>query len=332
MRVRRQHGGSRTMPSTQLEADARAPGAARTFIATQLKDSPDEMRERACQVVSELVTNSVRFGHGEQIRVDAHLRFDGSLDLEVSDDGEGFDVVPKASGHADPDGWGLLFVDMLTDRWTAGGPGDPVVRTHFDPRSMNGDLPVADPLLEARLRDLLDVRMLLDSVKDYAIFALNREGRITLWNAGGERLTGYSTDEILGNSIVRLHQDASVTDELPAALAGGRHEHERWIYRKDGSRFWADSVVTPLLDSIGSLRGFSVVARDVTWRKQLDESRDDLIIRIKHMARTDDLTGLPNRRRWHEELDRELARARRTGSRMCVAMVDLDGFKEFNDE
>src|SRR3954454_11375991 len=260
MRVRRQHGGSRTMPSTQFEADARAPAAARTFVATQLKDSPDEMRERACQVVSELVTNSVRFGHGEEITVDAYLRFDGSLDLEVSDDGDGFDAVPKASGHADPDGWGLLFVDMLTDRWTAGGPGDPVVRTHFDPRSMNGDLPVADPLLEARLRDLLDVRMLLDSVKDYAIFALNREGRVTLWNSGGERLTGYAQDDILGSSLNRLHADMDVDAELPAALAHGRHEHEGWIVRKDGSRFWADSVVTPILDSQGALRGFSVVA------------------------------------------------------------------------
>jgi diguanylate cyclase (GGDEF)-like protein len=73
------------------------------------------------------------------------------------------------------------------------------------------------------------------------------------------------------------------------------------------------------------------VMRDVTWRKRLDENREGLIQRIRQLARTDDLTGLPNRRRWQEELDRELARARRQGSSMCVAMVDLDGFKDYND-
>jgi diguanylate cyclase (GGDEF)-like protein len=72
--------------------------------------------------------------------------------------------------------------------------------------------------------------------------------------------------------------------------------------------------------------------RDVTWRKRLDEERDGLIARIKHMARTDDLTALPNRRRWHEELDREMARARRSGRQLCVAQIDLDGFKAYNDE
>jgi diguanylate cyclase (GGDEF)-like protein len=71
--------------------------------------------------------------------------------------------------------------------------------------------------------------------------------------------------------------------------------------------------------------------RDVTWRKRLDEEREGLIERINHLARSDDLTSLANRRRWHEELDRELARARRSGRPLCVAMVDLDGFKDYND-
>jgi diguanylate cyclase (GGDEF)-like protein len=75
-----------------------------------------------------------------------------------------------------------------------------------------------------------------------------------------------------------------------------------------------------------------MIVRDVTWHKELDESRDELIARINHLARSDDLTGLPNRRRWHEELDREMARARRASTPMCVAMVDLDGFKHYNDE
>src|SRR4051812_36312081 len=319
------------MPGRKLEAHGRAPGQARDFISEYLDDAPEELRLRACQVVSELVTNSVRHADG-WITVEVSAGLLGSFDMNVRDTGPGFTAGPKAAGHADADGWGLLFVDMLTESWCAGGPGSPVVSAHFEPRSIYEHLALVDPLLDDRLRDLLDVRMLLDSIKDYAIFGLDHWGTITLWNAGGERLTGYSMDDVLGTSVNDLHGDSTVAAELPAALAHGRHEHERWIYRKDGSRFWADSVVTPILDSVGSLRGFSVIARDVTWRKQLDEDRDGLITRIKHMARSDDLTGLPNRRRWHEELDRELARSRRNSTSMCVAMVDLDAFKAYNDE
>jgi diguanylate cyclase (GGDEF)-like protein/PAS domain S-box-containing protein len=178
---------------------------------------------------------------------------------------------------------------------------------------------------------LLDVRMLLDSVKDYAIFATDLKGHVTLWNAGAERLTGYSAEEVLGHSFAGLHDDAQPEDDLTTALTHGRHELERWMVRKDGSRFWADTVLTPIFDSARVARGFSAVARDVTWRKRLDEDREGLIQRVKQLARTDDLTGLANRRRWHEELDRALAQARRHGSPLCVAMVDLDGFKAYND-
>src|SRR4051794_18666334 len=311
------------MPSARLDAERQAPAQARDFVAALLTEAPEEMRARACHVVSELVTNSVRHAGGAEILVDAQLGRDGAFNVSVHDHGPGFNAQPKAPGHADPDGWGLVFVDMLSDSWAAGGPALPVVSAHFEPRSIEDEPRARDPLLDARLRDLLDVRMLLDSVKDYAIFGLDPHGAITLWNAGGERLTGYSVQELLGTSVNALHADSSVADELPTALAAGRHEHERWIYRKDGSRFWADSVITPLLDSTGLSRGFSVVARDVTWRKQLDQSRDELMSRVRHLSRSDDLTGLPNRRRWQEELDRELARARRTGSPMCVAMVDV---------
>jgi diguanylate cyclase (GGDEF)-like protein len=86
-----------------------------------------------------------------------------------------------------------------------------------------------------------------------------------------------------------------------------------------------------MFDASGALRGFAQVARDVTWRKRLDEDRSVLLHEIQALARTDDLTGLANRRRWHEELDRELARARRRSAPLCVALIDLDGFKAFND-
>jgi diguanylate cyclase (GGDEF)-like protein/PAS domain S-box-containing protein len=320
------------MTCTQLEPGTRAPAEAREFVSSLLVDAPDELRARACQVVTELVTNSVRHAGATAITVEAEVDPNGAVDIDVRDDGGGFDVQPRAPGHAETRGWGLLFVDLLTESWAAGGPGSPIVWAHLEPRSIADEPAQPDPIMEKRMSELLDVRMLLDSVKDYAIFALDRGGRITLWNAGGERLTGYPAEEMLGSSINVLHQDETVSNELSVALARGRLHYERWLYRKDGSRFWGDAVVTPILDSRGGLRGFSVVARDITWRKQLDEQRDGLIARIKHLARSDDLTGLPNRRRWHEELDRELARARRTLRPVCVAMVDLDGFKAYNDE
>lgn len=319
------------MAHVSLQARRQAPGESRDFVTSVLAGCPEEMRMRVCHVVSELVTNSVRFAAGEHISVDADVDSDGAVDVVVRDEGAGFDAIPKAPGHADPEGWGLVFVDMLAESWAPGGPGVPVVHAHFEPRCLDDEPRRSDPLLDERLRDLLDVRMLLDSVKDYAIFALNHNGELTLWNVGGERLTGYSPDDILGSSMDVLLRRNRVRSALSEALAHGRHEMEGWLYRKDGSRFWGDSVITPIIDRGGDLRGFSVIARDVTWRKQLDEDREGLINRIRHLARTDDLTGLPNRRRWHEELDRELARARRLGTNLCVAMVDLDGFKLYND-
>jgi diguanylate cyclase (GGDEF)-like protein/PAS domain S-box-containing protein len=298
-----------------------------------LVDSPEELSGRALQVVTELVTNSVKHTGGSTVVVEARPDPEGGFDIQVSDSGPGFDVRPRAAGHDDPEGWGLLVVDMLSEVWGYGGPGHPHVWARLEPRAIEEDgPPAADPALDGRVRDLLDVRMLLDSVRDHAIIALDTSGVITLWNAGAERLTGYAADEALGRSIGFLHEDSVPADDLATALAHGRNEFERWMRRKDGSRFWADSVLTPIFDSAGALRGFSSVSRDVTWRKRLDEDRDGLIARIGELARTDELTGLANRRRWHEELDSELARARRHRGSVCVAMVDMDGFKAINDE
>ena len=319
-------------PCCELRPDTDAPARARAFVDRVLARCPDEMRMRARHVVTELVTNSVQHARSGPIVVEAHVAGPATVDIDVRDQGPGFDVPPRAPGHDDPTGWGLMFVDLLSESWAPGGLGSPIVWCHFEPRELDYEPERIDPLLDERVRDLLDVRMLLESVKDYAIFGLDRSGRITLWSAGAERQTGYTTDDVLGLSVAVLHEDFDVREELARALAHGRQATERWLRRRDGSCFWADSVVTPIMDHTAVLRGFSVVARDVTWRKRLDEDREGLIARIRHLARTDDLTELPNRRGWHEELDREMARARRRGTQLCVAMVDLDGFKGYNDE
>src|SRR5690349_3098982 len=121
------------MPVIQLPVDKRAPGRAREFVASVFDEAPEEVRARACQVVSELVTNSVDHAHS-RITLNAHSDEQGGFDVDVRDDGPGFEVRPRAAGHAGTHGWGLVFVDMLADSWATGGPGAPVVWAHFEPR------------------------------------------------------------------------------------------------------------------------------------------------------------------------------------------------------
>src|SRR3954447_20934823 len=100
------------MPSARLDTERQAPAQARDFITALLAEAPDEMRARACHVVSELVTNSVRHAGGDEILVDAQLGRDGGFGVSVPDGGPGFEAQPKAPGHADAEGWGLVLVDM----------------------------------------------------------------------------------------------------------------------------------------------------------------------------------------------------------------------------
>jgi diguanylate cyclase (GGDEF)-like protein/PAS domain S-box-containing protein len=187
---------------------------------------------------------------------------------------------------------------------------------------------------DARAQQLLDIGLMLDSVKDFAICALDRAGHITAWRAGAERLTGHAHPDVVGCLLSDLYAEGSQLDlalTLAAVVNEGRAEEERLLQRADGSRFRANIVLTPISDASGTLRGFTLVARDVSWRHRLDNNRSTLIDRLHDIAQTDELTGLPNRRRWQEDLEREMARARRGHTRLCIGMVDLDAFKPFND-
>jgi PAS domain S-box-containing protein len=119
-------------------------------------------------------------------------------------------------------------------------------------------------------------RFMVESVKDYAIFATDVEGRIVSWNVGAERIFGYTEAEIINRhgSILFTPEDieeGAPEYELTKALADGHAEDERWHLRKDNSRFWASGMVTPLLDEAGNLRGFVKVARDNTRRMRNEE-------------------------------------------------------------
>ena len=119
-------------------------------------------------------------------------------------------------------------------------------------------------------------RLLVDSVKDYAIFMLSPTGHVTTWNAGAERIKGYKASEILGKHFSTFYPaDVAATgkcdDELVIATLEGRFEEEGWRLRMDGSQLWANVTITALRDSSGELLGFAKVTQDLTERKRAEE-------------------------------------------------------------
>jgi PAS domain S-box-containing protein len=124
-------------------------------------------------------------------------------------------------------------------------------------------------------------RELVESVKDYAVFLLDPVGRIETWNAGAERIKGYTADEIIGRNFEIFYPAeerarGKPTQVLSIAADSGKFEEEGWRVRKDGSRFWASVVVTPRRGPDGTLRGFAKVTRDLSERKTLDDQRRTL--------------------------------------------------------
>ena len=120
------------------------------------------------------------------------------------------------------------------------------------------------------------LRLLVGGVQEYAILMLDLEGRVTTWNEGAERIKGYRAEEIIGQHFSKFYTPEAAALGKPAlelkkAAEQGRFEEEGWRVRKDGSRFWASVVVTPLRDRTGQLRGFAKVTRDITERKRIEE-------------------------------------------------------------
>ncbi|HLL55052.1 MAG TPA: ATP-binding protein [Myxococcaceae bacterium] len=120
-------------------------------------------------------------------------------------------------------------------------------------------------------------RLLVDSVKDYAIFSLDSEGRVDSWNSGAERILGYRPDEILKTHFRAFFPPEDVDSGkaerlLKEALLNGQTKDIGLRARRDGSLFWAEGVITPLRDTSGALRGYAKVVRDVTERVQWEES------------------------------------------------------------
>lgn len=129
------------------------------------------------------------------------------------------------------------------------------------------------------------LRLLIDQITDYAIFLLTPTGEVATWNSGAERSKGYKADEIIGKHFRNFYpvedQKAEKPEyELRVAAATGRFEDEGWRVRKDGSRFWANVVITAIRDSKGQLIAYGKVTRDLTERKRGEEQLRQLSDRL----------------------------------------------------
>ncbi|HUP49466.1 MAG TPA: PAS domain S-box protein [Thermoanaerobaculia bacterium] len=136
---------------------------------------------------------------------------------------------------------------------------------------------------DEQLRQSAEIfQLLVSSVRDYAIFMLDPEGRIATWNSGAQRIKGYAPEEIIGRHFSTFYSEEDVRSgkperELVLAREQGSVEDEGWRVRKDGSRFWANVVITAVHDRRGELRGFAKVTRDISERKRVEETERALL-------------------------------------------------------
>ncbi len=141
---------------------------------------------------------------------------------------------------------------------------------------MNLESECAPPGVERLRRSEERFRLLVEGVRDYAIFMLDPAGRVLTWNAGAERFKGYRADEIIGCHFSRFYPPEALARALPGyelemAARVGSFEDEGWRVRKDGSLFWANVVITAMRDESGTLIGYSKVTRDLTQRRNHEE-------------------------------------------------------------
>lgn len=169
--------------------------------------------------------------------------------------------------------------------------------------------------------------MIVETSND-AIFSISLDGAITSWNRGAEKIFGYSADEIVGCQIFTIMPPELYEERfrvLQTILSGEQLQFfETTRIRKDGSRIYVSITTSPMLGADGKIIGNSVIARDVTEHRKMEEV-------IRHQAHHDTLTDLPNRQLFMDFLSLELAQARRDGTKLALLFLDLNGFKQVND-
>jgi len=145
---------------------------------------------------------------------------------------------------------------------------------------INNDITQGKRIEEALRKSETDFHLLVDSIRDYAIFHLDTQGRITTWNLGAKRIKGYRKEEIVGRHFSLFYPPEDVASGKPEAALRiaaqeGRYEDEGWRVRKDGSRFMANVILTALRDGSGHLCGFGKVTRDITDRMEAEAVRQE---------------------------------------------------------
>lgn len=188
--------------------------------------------------------------------------------------------------------------------------------------------PLTGAPLEAPVGDDL-FRLLVECVVDYAIFMLDPSGRVATWNVGASRLKGWRAEEIVGRHFSAFYPEEDIAAgkpdrELEEAARVGRFEDEGWRIRKDGSRFWANVVITALRDRDGVLRGFGKVTRDLTARRAREEAERELAAR--RATEAERARAAEEQRSTIAELRRAENRAREIGKlqEQLVAIVGHD--------
>jgi two-component system CheB/CheR fusion protein len=161
-----------------------------------------------------------------------------------------------------------IQAELVANRYVVGG--QQVVQVNI--RDVTARIKAVEALRESEAR----FRLLVESVRDYALFQMDASGIISTWNIGAERVLGYSEPEILGQPLSRIFTPEDVAagkpqQEIETAARNGSSGDERWHLRKDGSRFFASGVLTAIFDSAGRLHGFAKIMRDVTERRKADE-------------------------------------------------------------
>lgn len=193
------------------------------------------------------------------------------------DAGEAWDIIREARAHeiVRRDGVVLraadgkrLETELVANRYPVGN--QQIVQVNIR------DVTKRNQALLARQESEQRFRLLVDSVRDYALFQTDLNGRITSWNSGAERLLGYNEAEIIGEPVARVFTPEDIErgepeHELERARTTGKSADERWHARKDGSQFFASGILTTVRDAAGNITGFAKVMRDVTERREVDE-------------------------------------------------------------
>ncbi len=186
-----------------------------------------------------------------------------------------------ASGAASAD-TGYTVIQTLSGPPTPAQSGRARGYFELEP-SMSHDASHGTPVTPPPDRDIPDqFRLLVDQVREYAIFMLDPAGYVMTWNDGARRIKGYSTDEIIGRHFSCFYPPDGSPGEAPGkhierARVDGQVEYEGWRIRRDGSRFWASVVLTAIHDDTGKLTGFAKVTRDLTARHKAEKERERLL-------------------------------------------------------